>query len=155
MKRQYVEKQNEGRPVIEGEKGKVSIADNKITFDHGIGKEMVLEVSHKDCVGGGGAVTFIEEVDGKEYWVAYEWQTNDAGVIKMDMTTPNQVTLNDVKVENDPNLFKKLGEACMKEKEANIFLWWAAKEWGSNYPDGTDLTQYLNVRSVHITYPLS
>ncbi|MGN1481294.1 cellulase family glycosylhydrolase [Porcipelethomonas sp.] len=157
MKRQYENKQNEGRPVIEGEKGVVSIKDNKITFQHGIGSEMILEVEHNDCVGGGGCISFIETVDDNEYWVAYEWQTNETGVVKIDMTTPDQVTLNDVKVEESQNseIYKKLGELCMQEKEANLFYWWAAQSWGNNYPDGTDLTKYLTVRSAHITSPLT
>ncbi|MGN0631168.1 MAG: hypothetical protein ACI4JN_07560, partial [Ruminococcus sp.] len=157
MKYQYEIKQNEGRPVIEGEKGLVSIKDNKITFEHGIGSEMILEIEHKDCVGGGGCISFVETIDDNEYWVAYEWQTNETGVVKIDMTTPNQVTLNDVKVEEsqNPELYKKLGELCMQEKEANLFYWWAAQSWGNNYPDGTDLTKYLTVRSAHITSPLT
>lgn len=156
MKQKYVDKLNEGRPVIEGEEGKVSYKDNKITFNHGIGSEMILEVEHKDCVGGGGCISFIETIDNNEYWIAYEWQTNDSGVVKIDMTKPNQVTLNDVKVDENGNseLFKKLGEKCMNETEANLFYWWAAQSWGNNYPDGTDLTQYINVRSAHITSPI-
>ncbi|MGN0622066.1 MAG: cellulase family glycosylhydrolase [Porcipelethomonas sp.] len=155
MKRQYIKKQNEGRPVIEGEEGRISVQDNKITFQHAIGSEMILEVEHKDCVGGGGCISFIETVDDNEYWVAYEWQTNDTGVVKIDMTTPDQVTLNDIKAEKSQNaeLYKKLGELCMQEKEADLYYWWAAQSWGNNYPDGTDLTKYLTVRSAHITSP--
>lgn len=157
MRRQYIDKENEGRPVIEGEEGLVSIKENKITFQHGIGSEMILEVEHKDCVGGGGCISFIQTVDDNEYWVAYEWQTNETGVVNIDMTTPDQVTLDDVKVEESQNaeLYKKLGELCMQEKEANLFYWWAAQSWGNNYPDGTDLTKYLTVRSAHITSPLT
>ncbi len=141
------------KPVIEGEKGVVT--EDKITFQSGIGKEMVLEVEKKDCVGGGGCIAFIEEVDGIEYWVAYEWQTNDSGVVKIDMTKPGQVTVDDVKIEESGNeaLFTKLGEMCMNEKEANLAYWWAAQSWGNNYPDGT-AHNYVDVKSATITSPV-
>ncbi len=145
---------NPDKPSIEGEKGVVT--EDKITFKSGIGKEMVLEVEKKDCVGGGGCIAFIEEVDGVEYWVAYEWQTNDSGVVKIDMTKPAQVTVDDVKVEEAGNeaLFTKLGEMCMNEKEANLAYWWAAQSWGNNYPDGT-AHNYVNVKSATITSPIA
>lgn len=155
MKQKYINKQNEGRPVIEGEAG--VITENKITFKSGIGSELILEVEKKDCVGGGGCISFIENIDDNEYWVAYEWQTNDSGVVKIDMTKPNQITLNDVKVEQNGNeeLYKRLTEQCMNEKEANLFYWWVAESWGNNLPEGTDLTKYIKVRSVHITSPIN
>ena len=155
MKQKYINKQNEGRPVIEGEAG--VITEHKITFKSGIGSELILEVEKKDCVGGGGCISFIENIDDNEYWIAYEWQTNDSGVVKIDMTKPNQITLNDVKVEQNGNeeLYKRLTEQCMNEKEANLFYWWVAESWGNNLPEGTDLTKYIKVRSVHITSPIN
>ncbi len=145
---------NPDKPSIEGEKGVVT--EDKITFNSGIGKEMILEVEKKDCVGGGGCIVFIEEVDGVEYWAAYEWQTNDSGVVKIDMTKPAQVTVDDVKVEEAGNeaLFTKLGEMCMNEKEATLAYWWAAQSWGNNYPDGT-AHNYVNVKSATITSPIA
>ena len=155
MKQKYINKQNEGRPVIEGEAG--VITEHKITFKSGIGSELILEVEKKDCVGGGGCISFIENIDDNKYWIAYEWQTNDSGVVKIDMTKPNQITLNDVKVEQNGNeeLYKRLTEQCMNEKEANLFYWWVAESWGNNLPEGTDLTKYIKVRSVHITSPIN
>ena len=90
-------------------------------------------------------------------FVRNEWQTNDSGVVKIDMTKPNQITLNDVKVEQNGNeeLYKRLTEQCMNEKEANLFYWWVAESWGNNLPEGTDLTKYIKVRSVHITSPIN
>lgn len=138
--------------TVDGEKG--TVTENKITFKSGIGKEMVLEVEkNSDCVGGGGCVSFIVENEGNEYWVAYEWQTNDSGVVTLDMTTPDQVTLNDAAV-TDTALIIKLGEQCMKMTEANLYYWWAAESWGNNYPDGT-AAEHINVKSAYITYPVT
>ena len=71
------------------------------------------------------------------------------------MTKPNQVTIDDVKVEESGNeeLYSKLGEMCMNEKEANLAYWWAAQSWGNNYPDGT-AHQYVDVKSATITNPI-
>lgn len=132
--------------------------DGKVMFPSPVGEkaELYFDIDTKKSLCGGGCIAFIEEVDGVEYWVAYEWQTNDSGVVKIDMTKPNQVKINDVKVEESGNeeLFKKFGEKCMNEKEANLAYWWAAQSWENNYPDGT-AHNYVDVKSAVITSPVA
>ncbi len=114
------------------------IDGNTITFDAPVGKEMTLDVTRDEaCAGGGGCVSFNVNVDGTNYWVAYEWKSQGTGKITLDLTAPTNVNNSDEVDENgdavkvtDEAIIAAAAAEAMKQTSAEFQYWWASdSDW--------------------------
>ncbi len=109
-------------------KAEITDADGNyiFSFEEAMGDTVYIVLDATDAVTfANGCVGVSVNVDGNDYWVSYQWQIAGDDTLKIDLTSPKEVSYNDGadKVE-DEALLEKIVAAVQEQTGGQVQMWW-------------------------------
>lgn len=137
-------------PLADGEKlyGKKG-NEGTVTFTKAIGDNAFVEIKTGADTGFmNGCLGFSESIDGKNYWVAYVWQTKKSDTISIDMSSPVQIAEiigTETQEVTDADTIKKLTDKIKTEKSALLQVWYASDKTGKQIDPADSAAESIEV----------
>lgn len=122
-------------PISDSNKfyGKKS-SDGKVDFGNPIGNNAFVEVKFDSNTNFmNGCLGFSPSIDGKNYWVAYVWETKKSDTISIDINSPKQimdVSSTEAVAVTDEDTIAKLISYIKEQKSAILQAWYASDKSG-------------------------
>lgn len=143
--------------VIEAEI-KVSNGNYKFSFDEAIGEEVYLVIEADEAVTfANGCVGIEVKLDDVNYWVSYKWEADGSETVKVDLTTPTEITYNSGKdkVTNEIRI-AEIVAAVTEKTSGEVQVWWANDAEGEEV-DTTlvVLAEAYIIREAEVTAPVT
>lgn len=115
---------------IYGKKG----SEGRVDFGKAIGETAFVEVKFASNTNFmNGCLGFSPSIDGKNYWVAYVWETNKSDTITIDINSPKQimdVSSTEAAAVTDEDTIAKLVSNIKEQKSAILQAWYASDKSG-------------------------
>ncbi|MGN0630564.1 MAG: glycosyl hydrolase [Ruminococcus sp.] len=98
----------------------------RFTFDEAIGDKLYVVLEADKAVKfANGCVGISATVDGTEYWVSYQWKIAASDTVKVDLSSPFEVSYNNGEDKvTDKALIAEIAAEAQKQNTGLVQVWW-------------------------------
>ncbi|MDO4864618.1 MAG: dockerin type I repeat-containing protein, partial [Ruminococcus sp.] len=108
--------------------------DGMVSFGQAIGEKAFVEVKPADDTGYiNGCLGFTASLDGKNYWISYQWEAKKETTVTLDMNKPFQleeIIGTETEAVTDEEVSAAIIAKLKKEKSALLQVWYACDKTG-------------------------
>lgn len=99
----------------------------RITFDEAMGDAVYIVLEADKVVSfANGCVGISATVGGTEYWVSYQWKISGSDTVKVDLSSPFEVSYNNGEDKvTDKALIAEIAAEAQKQNTGLVQMWWA------------------------------